>query len=137
MGVALGIIRYGKDGKPQLVWPTRDGGVIFADLSRNPGPAIKVDAQGTVSNPVPADPDTLRHAAMENLVRAVTAGEDARQQGQLRQAVGRAAGSLASGARSQTALPQPEGYRILPQALDQLPAGALDVIEGDWRNADE
>ncbi|HNT53938.1 MAG TPA: hypothetical protein PKG95_04450 [Anaerolineaceae bacterium] len=138
LGVALGVIRYGKDGKPQLVWPTRDGGVIFADLSRNPGPAIKVDAQGMVSNPISSDPETLRQSAMENLARAVIAGEDARQQGQLRQAVGQVTRSLVTGGtRSQVTSLQPEGYRILPPVLDQLPPGALDVIEGDWRNADE
>lgn len=132
----LGVLRWGPDGKPYYVFPTTDGGMVLADLSRNTGPVIKIEAQGNSTAPIQSpDPVLARSQAAELLLAANTGKQphEQRRRQMLRQAI--QVGSAPSAALpegnivdGQVVILPPEDPRLRP-LLDEV-APKL-ISEGD------
>ncbi len=135
----LGVVRWGKDGKPYIVVPRRDGSIVAIDMTRSLGAGIvltqdnRVLTQGVGGDPALQSQVTARSQAAELVLAANTTSGDAHP-GTRRAAVRQAIRTLSP--------EQPQGYRVLgsgeslPGSLTPGPA-VLDQLDAQWRELDD
>jgi len=129
----LGVMKWGPDGKPYFAFPTRDGGLVLADISRNTGPVILIEPQGNSSAPIESPDPVLARAQAAELLLAANTGrqpDPRRRQQALRRAlqVGAEQPQPPETIDGQVIILSPEDPRLRP-LLDEVAPKLLS--EGD------